>query len=312
VEFVGEMPVSIQSDPTRLRQVLLNLVGNAIKFTDTGEVRLVASLEQTEDHSALLQIQVIDTGIGMSEELVGRLFNPFTQADSSTSRRFGGTGLGLTISQRLAHLLGGSISVRSTVGEGSVFTVRVPTGSLDGVGVSESPREAEFQPREVKPQQAGEGGVLQGCRVLLAEDGPDNQRLIAFLLKTAGAEVIVADDGRIAVDAAMKAQREGKPFDVVLMDIQMPFMDGYEATKKLRAEGWSTPIIALTAHALKEDRQKCLDAGCDDYAAKPIDRQTLVNTVARWAARARADFRGVTGLSPAIRLSAPAQSSSTS
>jgi len=287
-EFVGAMPVSIQSDPVRLRQILLNLVGNAIKFTDTGSVRVVARLKRSQDRQPLLQIQVIDTGIGIPEELVGKLFQPFTQADASTSRRFGGTGLGLAISQRLAHLLGGQISVTSAVGKGSTFTVQVPTGSHPGLEPAGLPRDAEFPSADQDPRPTGEAPGLLGCRVLLAEDGPDTQTLIAFLLRKAGAEVCVADDGRFAVEAAERAQRDGQPFDIILMDMQMPVMDGYEATRKLRAARWTTPIVALTAHALTEDRQKCLDAGCDDYAAKPIDRQTLLDIVDRWVTRRRA------------------------
>jgi PAS domain S-box-containing protein len=287
IEFAGGMPESIESDPTRLRQILTNLVGNAIKFTEAGGVRLAASIQRGEDEKPLLQVQVIDTGLGMSAESLGRLFSPFVQADTSTSRKFGGAGLGLSISRRLARLLGGDISVNSAPGEGSVFTVSIPTGPLEGVRLLESPNEAEFQAGGRKSPPPPAPTVLEDRRVLLAEDGPDNQRLIAFLLRKAGAEVIVVDNGSAAIEAAAEAQRTGRPFDVLLLDMQMPVLDGYEAAKRLRAEGGPTPIIALTAHAMKEDRQKCLDAGCDDYIAKPIDRALLLKTVACHAGRGR-------------------------
>ncbi len=280
VEYRGQLPERIESDPTRLRQILMNLVGNAVKFTEAGEVRLVTSLEAAKDGAPRLEIRVIDTGIGMPEDVVGRLFKPFTQADTSTSRRFGGTGLGLTISQRLAHLLGGSLSATSTEGKGSVFTVSIPTGPLEGVRLLDAPSEADAQCEEIPRRPGNESARLEYGRVLLVEDSPDNQRLIGFLLRKAGAEVTVAENGRAAVEAALASRRDGKPFHVVFMDMQMPVMDGYEATRTLRAEGWSGPIVALTAHAMKEDRQKCLDAGCDDYMAKPIDRNALVEMVA--------------------------------
>jgi len=230
----------------------------------------------------MLQIEVIDTGIGMSEETRARLFQPFSQADASTTRRFGGTGLGLTISRRLAELLGGDISVRSEVGKGSTFTLRVPTGPLDGVRLIDAPNECECATASEKADTAPARATLPaGCRLLLAEDGPDNQRLIAFLLRKAGAEVALAENGQQAAQIALAAQEEARPFDAVLMDMQMPVMDGYDATRKLRNAGYAFPIIALTAHAMEGDRQKCLDAGCDDYAAKPIDRNTLLATVAR-------------------------------
>ena len=282
VAFDGTIPDSIQSDPTRLRQILLNLVGNAVKFTKVGSVRLVVSLQEADANGPMLQFQVIDTGIGMSEQTLQRIFRPFTQADASTTRQFGGTGLGLTISKRLAELIGGAITVQSTLGVGTTFTVRVPTGPMDNAQLLDAPTEcvSASETRETE-HSPGVSGLPHGCRVLLAEDGPDNQRLIAFILRKAGAEVSVAENGRQAIDLALAHADQDRPFDAILMDMQMPVTDGYEATQELRRRGYSGPVIALTAHAMNDDRQKCLDAGCSDYLAKPIDRQLLLRTVAR-------------------------------
>jgi PAS domain S-box-containing protein len=287
VEYRGPVPESIQTDPTRLRQILINLVGNAVKFTEVGGIRIVAHLEDPTRESPMLQIDVVDTGIGISEESLRRLFSPFTQADTSTIRRFGGTGLGLTISKRLAELLGGDIAVVSAPGKGSTFTLRVPTGPWDGVRSTNDPAEPPVPASSTTNE--GRRVLPAGCRLLLAEDGPDNQRLIAHLLRVAGAEVILAENGQLAVERVLAAQQAGTPCDVVLMDIQMPIMDGYEATRQLRRAGYTRPVIALTAHALIEDRQKCLDAGCDDYLSKPVNRSTLLDVVASWVRCVQAD-----------------------
>jgi len=292
VEYAGPIPESIHSDPTRLRQILINLVGNAVKFTEVGTVRLLASLLDEAGRPPKLKFDVIDTGIGMTEELVGRIFQPFTQGRMSTTRQFSGTGLGLTISQRLAQMLGGEVTVSSSLGKGSTFSVTVETGPLDGVAMLASPAEAVFQSSQ-QPYVSSDSKPRLNCSVLLVEDGPDNQRLISFLLKKAGADVTVAENGQVACEKALaslpgRGRRCSDPksaFDVILMDMQMPEMDGYEATRRLREAGYTGPIVALTAHAMKHDRQKCVDAGCDDYMAKPIDRQQLLKMVARFAER---------------------------
>lgn len=278
-EYDGPMPRTIRSDATRLRQILMNIVGNAIKFTEAGGVRISARL-LNQTPAPLLQVAVTDTGIGMPAELLARLFQPFTQADTSTSRRFGGTGLGLTISKRLAQLLGGDISAQSTPGEGSTFTLTIPTGTLDGVELVEPTEEAAGLPSAVL-SGTHPPVLLTGYRLLLAEDGPDNQRLISLVLRKAGADVVLAENGEAAVDAFLQADREGRPFDLVLMDMQMPVLDGYQATRMLKAAGCRTPIVALTAHAMSEDRRKCLDAGCDEYVTKPIDRAHLLEVMGR-------------------------------
>ncbi|MBN2476817.1 MAG: response regulator [Pirellulales bacterium] len=284
VEHDGPIPETIHTDPARLRQILINLIGNAIKFTELGGVRVVVRLLADRQDQPQLQIEVIDTGIGIAEEQMARLFSPFYQADTSSTREFGGTGLGLATSKRLAEMLGGDIHARSTLGEGSSFTLTIVTGPLEGVSLLEHPSEAPYGTRPTEAENAVQQVALD-CRLLLAEDGPDNQRLISLVLRKAGAEVTLADNGQAAVDLALAAQRDGKSFDIVLMDMQMPILDGYDATRRLRAEGLTQPIVALTAHAMAEDRQICLEAGCDDYMAKPIHRGALLAIVAKYASR---------------------------
>lgn len=272
--FASPMPGRILSDPIRIRQILINLVGNAIKFTERGSVRIVTRLL---DEPAL-QFDIIDTGIGITPEQLDRIFLPFAQAESSTSRRFGGTGLGLTISTRLAEMLGGSIRVHSQPGEGSTFTVTVATGPLEGVPMVNNPSEAMAITHE-EPTSSPRKPHALDCSVLLAEDGPDNRRLFAHILKVAGARVTTVENGSLAVQAALAAREACCPYDIILMDMQMPVMDGYQATTMLRAQGYRGSIIALTAHAMATDREKCLAAGCDDYATKPINRRELMTTI---------------------------------
>jgi len=285
VRFDGPVPETICTDPTRLRQVLLNVVGNAIKFTETGAIQIATRLLNEADQKPKLQFDVTDTGIGIPAEKIETIFNPFTQADGSTTRQFGGTGLGLSISKRLVELLGGEFSVSSTVGEGSTFSITVSTGPLSDVRLIRGASEAGIEPRA--ETVVNETDIsLRNRRILLAEDGPDNQRLIGFILKKAGAAVTLADNGQIGLELATAAKAEGRPFDVILMDMQMPVLDGYAATRRLRNDGYAGPIIALTAHAMSSDRQKCLEAGCDDYATKPVDRNKLLELIASYTKRA--------------------------
>jgi signal transduction histidine kinase/ActR/RegA family two-component response regulator len=278
VEYETLVPETIQSDPIRLRQILVNLVGNAVKFTTSGEIRVAVGLEGLASNQPRLRFRVIDSGIGIAPEDVARLFSPFTQVDASSSRRFGGTGLGLAISKRLAELLDGEIHVDSELGKGSTFTLTVPAGPLAGsrllAGPDATERAAACREHPQVPSQP-----LADGRILLAEDGPDNQRLISLLLKKAGADVELAENGRRAIELARTALAEGRPFHVVLMDMQMPVMDGYEATRRLRTEGYAGRIVAVTAHAMHGDAGKCLEAGCDGYLTKPIDRATLIEMV---------------------------------
>ena len=299
LECVGPTPVQVRSDPTRLRQILLNLTGNAIKFTSHGEIRLRVGLATPWDADRpRVCFEVSDTGIGISPEQARHLFKPFTQADSSTTRRFGGTGLGLAISKRLAEMLGGDLTFSSVPGEGSTFRVTVETGPLHEVPLVES-LDAATEVAETCPPPPAESGwtsageiTLEGYRILLAEDGPDNQRLIRCVLERAGATVELAQHGQEAVDL-VRAHHFGRrqddtfePFDVVLMDMQMPVLDGYAATAQLRMEGFVGPIIALTAHAMAGDRDKCLAVGCDDYTTKPIHRNELIALLHRHVRRA--------------------------
>jgi PAS domain S-box-containing protein len=274
LRFSGTVPRKITTDPVCAKQILMNLVGNALKFTEHGKVEIVVS---SDPQAQLLKFQVSDTGVGITQEQISKLFEPFSQADGSTTRRFGGTGLGLTISRRLARMLGGDISVQSVPGDGSTFTA-----SISGAGDA-SADICQLEDALVMPH-AGPDHALEPItgRILLAEDGRDNQRFISAMLRKAGAEVTVAENGRIAVEKA-----HSEEFDLILMDMQMPELDGYAATALLRSYGFARPIIALTAHAMADDRAKCIHAGCTDYLTKPIDRNLLVATVARYARLSR-------------------------
>ncbi len=276
VETQGAVPVRIQTDPTRLRQILINLVGNAVKFCEAGSVRLGLRMARPDEASRpMLCFEVTDTGIGISAEGQAALFRPFSQADSSTAGRFGGTGLGLAISKRLANLLGGDISMRSVVGKGSTFVLMLPAHA---VPPSEAP---DSVPTPALPEPAAQPSTPRGPRILLAEDGPDNQRLFRHFLRKAGMQVEIAGNGRVAYEMAIGAAAAGAPFDVILMDMQMPEMDGYQATAELRKAGYHGPILALTAFAQSTDRAKCLDAGCDEFLSKPIGADQLVLAVRR-------------------------------
>jgi PAS domain S-box-containing protein len=271
VIFQGSIPRLIQTDPLRLRQILINLLGNSVKFTQSGTIDLKVTDEGAGSPSIVLRFDVIDTGIGMTLDLVGRLFIPFTQGDASITRKFGGTGLGLTICRQLAKLLSGDVTVISQPGIGSTFTLKIDCGPSAGVERLENLTAATL-PTTVA--QKVEADVHIRGQILLVEDGPDNQRLLRMQLGDAGATVTSALDGRIAVDLATT-----QTFDLILMDMQMPVMDGYTATMELRRRGLTLPIVALTACAMAEDRDKCLAAGCSGYLSKPIDEQKLLKTV---------------------------------
>jgi len=278
VGYRSPLPETIETDPTRLRQILLNLVGNAIKFTPRGSVRLeVGPVEDTR-----LCFEVIDTGIGLDAEQQARLFTAFSQADASTTRRFGGTGLGLAISKRLAGMLGGDLRVRSVPGEGSTFTLTIDVGSLAGVRLLDRPPEVRAAAERPEPS-ADERQALRG-RILLAEDGLDARRLLARHLRAAGAEVETAENGLVACELALRAAEAGAPYDLILMDMQMPELDGYAAAARLRAAGYRGPIVALTAHAMEDERARCLGAGCDGFATKPILRRALIEVARAYLA----------------------------
>ncbi len=285
LEYATEVPETIHTDPTRVRQILINLIGNAIKFTERGSVRFVVRLRQEPDQPTCLQFDVIDTGIGMTEEQIGKLFRPFTQADSSTTRKYGGTGLGLSICHRLIQMLGGTVTVASQPDAGTTFTVTIATGDLRNTRLIIPGVEAAPLPTIPKPIEAD---VSHSAKILLAEDGPDNQRLIKYVLNKAGMEVTCVENGEAACELALSNAAMGSPFDLILMDMQMPVLDGYSATRRLRGYGYTRPIIALTAHAMSGDREKCLAAGCDDYTVKPINRDVLLSMVKDYSSRSNA------------------------
>ena len=270
METPEPLPARIVTDPARLRQVVTNLVGNAIKFTETGGVQLVARMRDGD--TPRLCVDVIDSGIGMSPDNVDRIFQPFVQADSSITRKYGGTGLGLAISQRLSRALGGDLSATSEVGVGSTFmlTISAPKPSVD-TPVDDMPEPQTTEQtltRSLKTQ-------LPAARILLVDDGEENRRLLRLVLSRAGLEVVSAENGQIAVDKALASS-----FDVILMDMQMPVMDGYTATSRLREAGLTIPIFALTASVMRGDEEKCLEAGCSGFIAKPVDLNALHATLA--------------------------------
>ncbi len=281
-----ELPARMRSDPVRLKQILINLVGNAIKFTPQGRVTVRVASTTDAAGAPCMRFRIEDTGIGIAPEQLARLFGAFTQADGSTTRRFGGTGLGLRISRTFAQLLGGDIAVESELGRGSAFTATV---SAEPVGVVDGPRPATRSPGAPPSDPASipaAATALVGARIWVAEDGPDNQRLIALHLRRAGAEVTLFENGKLALEAFTDdggidgALRAEVPCDLLLSDMQMPELDGYGLVRALRQKGWRGPIVALTANAMIGDSERCLVAGCDAYATKPIDRPTLLATIA--------------------------------
>ena len=284
IDYETRIPRRIFTDAVRLRQILVNLIGNAIKFTEFGGIRVAVGFQPaSEARGPRLYLRVSDTGIGMTPEQLARLFRPFVQADASTTRRFGGTGLGLSIARRLAQLLGGDIRAESQAGKGSSFTVEIETGTVDESELHD-PRADRGLARGAAPSTPAALPLarLDGMQVLLAEDGRDNQRLISLVLQRAGAGVVLAENGRQACDHALEAQHGAHPFDVILMDMQMPELDGWSAAALLRSVGYDGPIVALTANTMDGDRERCLAAGCDDFASKPIDKPVLLATLARW------------------------------
>jgi PAS domain S-box-containing protein len=299
--FATRVPDTIATDPVRLRQILVNLVGNAVKFTEVGGVTLVVACDAARER---LRFDVIDTGIGLTAAQQRKLFGAFVQADSSTTRKFGGTGLGLRISKRLAQMLGGDIAIASAPGRGSTFSATIAAGPLAAVTFVEPTVEPlapqSPAPRAALPSRAngGDERALDGLRVLLAEDGPDNQRLIALHLKKCGATVTVVENGRQAIAALTTDGSEfgplryPAPFDLVLTDMLMPEMDGYTATQLLRERGCHLPIVALTANAMSGDMERCLAVGCDAYATKPIDRARLLEVTRAALASARVRIAG--------------------
>ncbi len=271
-----DVPRLVLGDAGRVRQVLTNLLGNAVKFTARGQVTLRVRTLGTGPEGSQVRFEVEDTGPGIAPETLARLFQPFTQADGSTTRRFGGTGLGLAISRMLAELMGGEIGVASCPGQGSTFWVVLPFGPV--------PAGAALEVVEPAPAPAVPRGAGGAVRVLLVEDDPLNRYLAERFLAQCGCDVVVAENGREAVD---RVAREA--FAIVFMDCLMPVLDGYQATREIRALGAAgrrLPIVALTANAMGGDREKCLAAGMDDFVSKPVKRRDLQHAVTRWVAAA--------------------------
>ena len=308
--WVGPAPAHVVTDPDRLRQVLINLVGNAVKFTDQGSVRVLAEVAPAgADGTSRFAVEVHDTGEGIAADKLGLIFDPFRQADASVTRRHGGTGLGLAISRRIAEQLGGTLTAASRAGWGSVFRLEVDAGDLSGAAwldAGRRPNEA-VRPTAADPVDpavplcGGSGGAAPGtlagrpsgdvprqfpdARVLLVDDGETNRRLFRTVLARAGVAPVEAANGADGSDLALAAAAAGEAFDLILMDMQMPVMDGYAAAARLRAArlttaaGVPTPIVALTAHAMTGDRDRCLGAGCTDYLSKPVRPADLLALV---------------------------------
>jgi CheY-like chemotaxis protein len=272
----GMLPKMIHADRPRLRQILVNLVSNAIKFTQDGSVTLRASTF-TGDSSdgTLLRFAVEDTGSGIPIDAQDKIFEPFVQGPGVISH--GGTGLGLDIARRLARMHGGDVAVQSEVGVGSTFSLTLPIGC-----------EASFVHFDGEPFAVTEwqsitsetfGRRLHGARILVVDDNADNQAIISYILQAAGASTDVVGDGAAGIRAVLGELNTGHPYHVVVMDMLMSIMDGYDATRELRARGVGVPIIALTAHAMSDDREKCLEAGCNYYVTKPIEPDSFLDTV---------------------------------
>jgi PAS domain S-box-containing protein len=273
LEVNGPIPEKVLGDPTRLRQIITNLVSNAVKFTDKGGVEVILHMSAAGEEPRFA-IDVVDNGIGIPADKVEAIFDPFTQADSSTTRKFGGTGLGLAISRDFARLMGGDIVATSEVGKGSVFHASFDPGALDGVNF--------LQPADALAacEDAADSGHVawnfNAGRVLVVDDGDENRELVTLVLEEAGLQVEGAENGKVGLDKG----REGN-YDVILMDIQMPVMDGYAATTALRQAGVDTPIFALTANAMKGFEEKCLAVGCTGYLTKPVDIDLLLDTLGK-------------------------------
>ncbi|MAT14312.1 MAG: hypothetical protein CMJ46_03485, partial [Planctomyces sp.] len=281
-EFLTPLPRIIETDGIRLKQVLFNLLGNAAKFTSEGLIRLTVEKQTDATNRELLRFEVSDSGIGIDPKTAGKLFAPFTQADSSVSRKYGGTGLGLAICKRLVGLLGGTIGLTSTPGKGSTFWFTIEIGSPP----SSTPVHSleDFRREKRGPQAFPNVQQPLVCNILLAEDSPDSQRLFNFILTKAGGRVTIVNNG---AEAVKEATNPANCFDVILMDMEMPVMDGYTATKILRQAGYRKPILALTAHAIKSLQDRCLRAGCDAIVTKPLDRHSLLEAVRHWSAEVK-------------------------
>jgi len=272
IQYDFPLPEEIQTDPTRLRQILINLCGNALKFTDRGSISIIVRCERPVE---MLVIKVVDTGVGVKQEQMEKLFDPFAQASPTIARQYGGTGLGLSISRRLAEMLGGDIKASSIYGEGSEFEVTIATGSLQTVKFTRNQSELNlhaYKPKAIVVPR------LKG-RILYAEDNEVNRRLIKQLAIKTGVSISLVSNGAEALEAAT---RNGEAFDLILMDIQMPVMDGRDATLAIRDAGVNTPIVAVTANVMLEDKEEYKEAGCNEVMAKPIEKEPFYKMLTRY------------------------------
>jgi len=273
----GEIPYKIISDGNRIRQILMNIVGNAIKFTEKGTIEVILSSQKKWNQNSLLSIEVVDSGIGIPPDKLHKLFKPFTQADNSITRRFGGTGLGLTLSKKLAQLLGGDLVLEKSIpGEGSTFVVHIFARTVQ----EKAPEAVLVKAMNVAEESLNTTGSLTGQKILVVEDSIDNQALMEIILKKKGAEVDFAGNGEDGLKKALS-----RDYDVVLMDIQMPIQDGYETVQKLKSKKYNKPIIALTAHAMADEKEKCIRVGCVDFLSKPINQKQLVDKIIQYSGR---------------------------
>jgi signal transduction histidine kinase/CheY-like chemotaxis protein len=275
IETSGILPTEIYSDPLRLRQILVNLIGNAIKFTEKGKVSIRVKGKILPGDMFAIEFDIEDTGVGIVENDIGKLFQPFSQTDAGLMRKFGGTGLGLSLSKRLTEMLGGELKlVRTEVDQGSLFRINLACNGRV---------RPNFDLGDLQKRNEVATASLRNMEILITDDSPDNLLLIRRFLESAGAKVDFANNGKEALDKIQS--QSGRAYSAILMDLQMPVMDGYEATRRLRRHGCKIPIIALTASAMKQERDKAIEEGFTDYLTKPVQRQLLVNTLSQWAAQ---------------------------
>lgn len=276
VQLKNTAPPLIQTDSVRLQQILTNLVNNAIKFSDTGAIQLIVDWQGKTEETGALIITVKDSGIGIAADDLERIFSPFAQAKNQQDRPLTeGTGLGLAISMKLARMLGGTISVESEIHKGSQFTLTYDAK------ISQS-KNSKDRSSDTSRRLTNKAQSLSGVRILVAEDGPDNREIINVLLEHAGANITAVTNGQEALDILQINKGLDQPFHCLLLDMQMPVLDGYQTINALRARGDKIPVIALTAYAMPTDRKKCLAAGCDEYLSKPFSAATLTNTIHRF------------------------------
>ena len=285
IDSSQDVPEIMTGDPLRIKQCLVNLIGNAVKFTEEGYVRLIASFQNDGDLE-FVTFKVEDSGIGIPEDKLKLIFSSFSQADGSTSRKYGGTGLGLSITSNLVELMKGEITVESKLNEGSVFAIKIPTTVIEDTSQKMVADERYEEDNNVQSSS----GVFRGKKILVVEDNLANQELIETYLKPTGAKFVIVDNGLEGI----KVWLDDDSFDIILMDMQMPVMNGYDATEQLRSAKCEVPILALTANAMQGDSDKCIRAGCDCHIPKPLDQGYLINVIKKYLKSGRAKNKTIT------------------